>query len=131
MTGGVILYGSQNLQIGEALRKIRRLALEQVPQGIARCHNFIRRGADHMLAENRRTGLPERARLDLLGEIGDHVAVHIEFDMDGTAAQLRNPIHHSLRVGQMPDMLELGGAAQDFAGIEFVDHGYQMGVTAG
>ena len=124
-----ILYGSKDLQVFEPFRENRRFTLEQMFQGVTGRHHLITGGADDMLAENRRAGLAERAGLDLLGEIANHVAVHIEFDMDGAAAQLGDPVRGCLRIGQMPDMLKLGGAAQNFAGIEFVDHGYQMGVT--
>ena len=45
-------------------------------------------GADHMAGHDRGRGLAERAGFHVMGEIGDHRAIHFQVDGDGGTAQL-------------------------------------------
>jgi hypothetical protein len=50
--------------------------------------NSVGGRADHVTRHDRGRSLAKRAGLHVMGEIGDHIAIHREVDLDGRSAQL-------------------------------------------
>ncbi len=67
-------------------------------------------------------GLPECARLHVVGEIADHAVLHLEVDLDGRAAQLGMGRCRGIRVGKPPQTRDIARQFDDFLVVDVVQH---------
>ena len=66
--------------------------------------------------------LAERTGFDVMGEIRDGIAVHLDVDRHGRAAQLGVRGRGRVRVRQAADSRNVSGEFENFAVVDVVDH---------
>ena len=102
----------------------RRAVLLQHPaHGLAQVAQFVGLGADDVARHDRGRGLAERAGLHVMGEVGDGVAVHLEVDGDGRAAQLGMRGRRGVGLLEPAQPGDIAGQLQNSAVVDVVQHG--------
>ena len=82
----VVAYRFEQGDIGPLALRGAAVFLQHFAHGLAQFAQFTGRRADDVARHDRRRGLGERSGLHVMGEVGDHRAVHPEVDLDGRAA---------------------------------------------
>ena len=96
--------------------------IEAALAGLAQRPQFVRFGADHVPRHDRGRGLAEGAGLHVMGEIGDHRAVHLQVDGDGGTAQLGMGCGAGIGIGKPAEAGDITRQFEDFAVVDVVKH---------
>src|SRR6202012_4040789 len=75
-----------------------------------------------MARHDRGGSLAERAGLHVMGEVGDHRAVHLEVDLDGRAAQFGMRRGAGIGVGEPAQAWDVPGQLDDALVVNVVQH---------
>ena len=110
-------------QIGEAPGGWRTVLLQHAAHHVAHRAEFRGGRADNVGGHDRRGGLPERAGIHLVGEIGHHLAVHLDVDGHGRAAEFGMGGGACIGILQAAEARYGAGQRQDAAVIDVVQHG--------
>src|SRR6201992_2581543 len=79
-----------------------------------------------MARHDRGGSLAERAGLHVMGEVGDHRAVHLEVDLDGRAAQFGMRRGAGIGVGEPAQAWDVPGQLDDALVVNVVQHMMQV-----
>ena len=100
----------------------RPVLLQHAPHRLAQAAQLVGLGADDVARHDRRGCLTEGAGLHVMGEVGDRVALHLEVDGHGRAAELGMGGRRRIGVAEPAQPGDIPGELKDAAVVDLVQH---------
>src|SRR5262249_13678841 len=100
------------------------------PHRFTQVAQFLGPGAYHVARHDRGGSLPECARLHLMGEVGDGVALHLQVDRNRRAAKFGMGSRSRVRVVDPAQSWNIPGQFEDAAVVDLVQHALRKRLVA-
>ena len=118
----VVADRPQEAHVLEAARGALAIRLQHGEHVLAGLADLSRMRPDDMARHNRRRGLPQGAGLDVMSEVGDDIAIHLQPDPHLRPAELGMRRSFGIGIGQHSDAGNVAGEFENPAIVNVVHH---------